>query len=449
MAVRRAALRTALRTAGTATAATLALGAGSAYAWPQSQLLGSFRSARAGLRAPSTKDCLRHLHIRCYRPSQLRTAYDLNPLLRQGIDGRGTTIVILDSFGSPTISSDLRGFDRGFGLPAPPSLRIYRPVGKVPRFRRANQEMVGWAGETTIDVEWAHAFAPRARIVLLETPVDETWGIHGMPQMMGAARWALNHHIGDLISMSFGAGEQTFSHKATILGLRTAFAEATRRGVGLISGTGDTGATEPDHTLTDLFGFRETSWPATDPLVLAAGGTKLTLGQRGNRLAPDVVWQDGPINGAAGGGRSTVFSRPSYQDPFAPIVGSHRGVPDVSMSAATSAGEEVYVSFLSRRRPAWAVFGGTSIAAVELAGLVADADQLAGHPIADLPAKVDSLTSGIVDITRGNNSFGPFLDRHRHRHFVRGFSAGRGYDLASGLGTPDAAVFVPALARAG
>jgi hypothetical protein len=125
-------------------------------------------------------------------------------------------------------------------------------------------------------------------------------------------------------------------------------------------------------------------------------------------------------------------------------------VPDLSMGAAIAAAEDVYVSFRSRTRsPEIAVVGGTSIATVELAGLVADADQLAGHPIADLPAKVYGLTNGIVDITKGNNSFGPFVDRRGRRRSVRGFSARPGYDLASGLGTVDAAEFVPALAAAG
>jgi subtilase family serine protease len=423
-----------------ALAQALALGAAPASAWPQSRTVGVF----AGVRAPDTNTCLRRLQLRCYRPSQLRAAYDIGPLLRLGVDGRGTTIVILDSFGSPTIHSDLRGFDRTFGLPAPPSFRVYHPVGPIPRFERSNSEMAGWATETSLDVEWSHAFAPGAKIVLLETPVDETWGIHGMPQMMGAARWALRHHLGDVISMSFGAAERTFSRKSTILGLRAALVAATKRGVGLVSGTGDTGATEPDHSLHDIFPFRASSWPATDPLVLAAGGTKLTLDDQGRRLAPDTVWS------GAGGGRSTIFARPAFQDPLQGIVGRHRGVPDLSMSAANSAGEDVYASFRSpTRRPEIAVVGGTSIATVELAGLVADADQLAGHPIADLPAKVYGLTSGIVDITKGNNSFGPFVDRHGGRLFVHGFSARPGYDLASGLGTVDAANFVPALAAAG
>jgi subtilase family serine protease len=110
----------------------------------------------------------------------------------------------------------------------------------------------------------------------------------------------------------------------------------------------------------------------------------------------------------------------------------------------------VYYSFL--RRPRWEVVGGTSASTVEMAGLIADADQLAGHSIGDLPAKVYAAAagpvSGIVDVTAGNNSFGPVPSRGGLLT-VPGFSAGAGYDLATGLGTVDAGQFVPALARIG
>src|SRR5450432_3294472 len=100
-------------------------------------------------------------------PAQLRTAYDLGPLLRHGINGKGQTIVIVDSFGSPTITRDLAVFDKQFGLPAPPPLRVIQPAGPVPPFRPTSNR-TGEAGETTLDVESAHVIAPDASILLVE-----------------------------------------------------------------------------------------------------------------------------------------------------------------------------------------------------------------------------------------------------------------------------------------
>ena len=96
--------------------------------------------------------------------------HDLPPLTAKGITGSGQTIVVVDSFGSPTIASDLAHFDSYFKLPAPPSFRVIQPAGPVPAFQPGNKNRVGWAEETTLDVEWAHVIAPGARIVLVETP---------------------------------------------------------------------------------------------------------------------------------------------------------------------------------------------------------------------------------------------------------------------------------------
>ena len=117
---------------------------------------------------------MKALGIACYSPRQVERAYDLPPLYARGLDGRGRTIVIVDPFGSPTLRHDLRVFDRAFGLPGPPSLRVLQPVGKVPPFNPKNPAMVDKAGETTEDVEWAHAIAPGADILVAETPVAET-----------------------------------------------------------------------------------------------------------------------------------------------------------------------------------------------------------------------------------------------------------------------------------
>ena len=135
---------------------------------------------------PTTADCEAQFDVACYEPTQVQQAYNLPALFARGVTGQGATIVIVDSFGSPTIKHDLATFDGQFGLPAPPSFTILQPAGAVPRFDPANGTMLSWAGETTLDVEYAHTIAPGASIVLVETPVAETEGVTGFPQIVQA-----------------------------------------------------------------------------------------------------------------------------------------------------------------------------------------------------------------------------------------------------------------------
>lgn len=145
---------------------------------------------------PTTAYCLANFGLHCYQPFQLAKAYNLNPLHEAGIDGRGTTIVIVDSFGSPTIQNDLHVFDQTCGIPDPPSLTILQPAGPVPTFDPTNGDMAGWAAETTLDVEWAHAFAPGAAIILVETPVSETEGVQGFPEIVQAENYIIDNDLG-------------------------------------------------------------------------------------------------------------------------------------------------------------------------------------------------------------------------------------------------------------
>ena len=108
-----------------------------------------------------------------YAPKDLQKAYGLAPFLKAGYTGEGQTIVIIVSFGSPTLEQDLKAFDAAFGLPDPPSLKVLAPLGTVP-FDPTNQDQLGWAGETSLDVQWAHAMAPRASIVVVLTPARST-----------------------------------------------------------------------------------------------------------------------------------------------------------------------------------------------------------------------------------------------------------------------------------
>ena len=164
-----------------------------------------------------------------------------------------------------------------------------------------------------------------------------------------------------------------------------------------------------------------------------------------SKITPDVVWNDG--FGASGGGDSAVFSRPLYQIGVAKTVGGSRGIPDISMSAAVNGGCWVYFSFLPGNS-GWFIVGGTSEATPILSGIVALANQVAGHRLGLINPALYLLGAlhharvpgtGIVDVTSGNNSFGG----------VTGFNATAGYNMATGWGTIDAAKFVPALARIG
>ncbi len=395
---------------------------------------------------PTTSQCLTLFGIHCYQPAQFVKAYDLAPLHSHGIDGRGETIAIVDSFGSPTIANDLHVFDQTFGLPDPPSLKIIAPAGPIPPFDPTNSDMVGWAEETTLDVEWSHVFAPGANILLVETPVSETEGVTGFPEIVAAENFVINHNMADVITQSFGATEETFPSAASLLSLRSAFFNAYAHKVTVLGASGDEGATDFQLNLSDLYTFRVNSWPSSDPLVTSVGGTQLTLDDAGNRLAPDVVWNDG--YGAGGGGVSSIFFRPDFQNTVRPIVDGRRGTPDISMSAAVDGAVVFYFSFLPGS-VGYHLVGGTSEASPEFAGIVAMADQVAHHRLGLLNDRLYELRghfSGIVDVTSGNNTFGPFTNSDGKTYTVVGFNALHGYDLASGLGTVDAARFVPALA---
>ena len=400
---------------------------------------------------PSTSFCQTQLGISCYNPQQLRKHYNLAPLYADGFDGSGRTIVIVDSFGSPTAQHDLDVFDHTYNLP-PADLTIKAPVGAIPPFDANNPDHVGWAQETTLDIEMAHLIAPGAKLLLLETPVAETEGVQGFPEIVAAENWAINHHMGDVISQSFGATEETFPgglhHNAAILGLRSAFKNAARHGVTVLAASGDFGPTDALPDTNCCYPFQVNSWPSADPLVTSIGGTQLHLNDAGKTLAPDNVWNDNPIGiqAAGGGGLSKVFDRPEFQDSVRGVVGSQRGTPDISMSAAVDGGAIVYYSFV---RPGYHIFGGTSEASPLFAGIVAIADQIAGERLGNLNQRLYEMgqehSRGVVDVTIGNNT-DTFTNAAGVVVTVAGFNATPGYDLASGWGTINANRFCRQLA---
>ncbi|MFD4506678.1 S8 family serine peptidase [Streptomyces sp. NPDC058457] len=397
-----------------------------------------------GVSSPlSSEQCQAKWQINCYSPLQYRTAYDLNALYRKGVTGKGRTIVIVDSYGSPTVQHDLDVYSKQFGLPST-KVKVVK-WGHVPAFDPKNSDMTGWAGETTLDVEMAHAVAPAAKIVVVETAVSETEGTTGLPEMMDAEKYMIDHGVGDVISQSFGATENTFPGFAkgdfsSIKKLRYAFQEANRKHVTVLAASGDGGATDLQADGKTYYNKRVNSWPSSDPLVTSIGGTQLHLDDKGNRVKPDSVYND---YGSGGGGQSHVFTRPSFQNGVKKVVGTRRGTPDISMSAAVNGGAWIYSSF-DPTATGWDVSGGTSEATPLFAGIVALADQAAGHRLGNIQKRLYDLSSyhskgtGIVDVNDGtNNSY----------QGVTGYKAVNGYDLATGVGTVDALRFVPALVK--
>jgi subtilase family serine protease len=397
---------------------------------------------------PSQAHCTAAFGASCLTPEQLETAYNLGPLYARGITGRGETIVLVDAFGSPTIKHDLGVFDQQFGLPAPPSFTIIAPAGKVPGWKPGDSDMTGWGGETTLDVEYAHAIAPGANIVLAETPVSETEGVTGFPQIVTAENYVLKRHLGDVISQSFEATEQTFTGLAQINAyhLRAAYETAAgeKDGPTVLAAAGDSGATDVELNGSTHYTYPVTSWPDSDPLVTAVGGTELVPGNAGTFTS--VAWNDtdnkhigdGTSPTAGGGGRSVLFTRPSYQNGVKNVVGAARGVPDVAMNAACSSPVFTYQSFPQAGAPAgWYPNCGTSEATPEFAGIVALADQIAGHALGVINPALYKLAAdkapGIVPVTAGDNTV--TFDQSGTTYKVKGFPAQTGYSLVDGVGT--------------
>ncbi|HTU75394.1 MAG TPA: S53 family peptidase [Trebonia sp.] len=424
------------------------------------------------------QQCEAELSIACYSPDQVRSAYNLAPVYKSGVTGKGSTILIVDSYGSPTIASDLHTFDQTFGYPDPPSLKVIQSDGPVPAWDPGNATQVNWGGETTLDVEYAHTVAPGANIVLDETPVAETEGITGFPQIVQAELNVINHPRAygvtgkiDVISQSFGATEETFTSFRQLESVRTAYVDAARHGITVLASTGDTGATSYEDDGVSFFTRPVTNWPATDPLVTAVGGTQIQVNAKGLNGFSQVVWNDTfnpnllaaftgsttPAPFATTGGVSQFFRLPSYQDGVARTIAKDSGtlsraVPDISMSGACNGAVDLYLTFPGVT-PGWTLVCGTSEASPEFSGIVALADQVAHHSLGQINPRLYQLSAdrapGLVDVTAGNNTVAFTQGTPPVTTTVNGYSAGRGYDLASGVGTLNAQYFVPELAGNG
>src|SRR2546422_2061267 len=313
----------------------------------------------------------------CYTPHQFRLAYGVESLIERGFTGKGQTVVDIVSFGSPTLQQDMDVFDKQFGLP-PINIQIINPLGTKP-FDPTNKDMAGWAGETTLDVQIIHAIAPDAGIVVLTSPVSETEGIIGLPEFLQLEQYAIDHHLGSIISQSWGASEVTLKDAAGRKEVQKWDAffqkETTQQGITFFSSSGDNGATDYSNLrATKLSPTPTTSFPADDPWVTSVGGT--TMIRNGSRIE-EMVWNSN--GGGSGGGFSDFFATPSFQKTLPSSVQSElqnrRGVPDIAGDADPLTGLAFY------QDGAWMLTGGTSASAPLWAALIAVANQMAGHSL--------------------------------------------------------------------
>ncbi len=377
--------------------------------------------------------CVAKYGLACYTPALMRTGYDVPP----SATGAGQSIVIVDAYGSPTIQQDCATFSTTFGLPAC-KLNVVYPGGSPTFNPKQHHEEAGWAFETSLDVEYAHAIAPDATINLVVAANN------GGDVLNNAERYAVANHLGSVMSMSFGAPEAAIRGSGNNLQVRQAdaiYKDAAAAGITVLASAGDGGASNGGPAVNALF-------PASDPHVTAVGGTDLFLSDSG-AYKSEYVWddavaaqcpfgcQDG-VFGAGGGAPSAIFTAAPYQTALSGQ--SARTTSDISYNAGVYTSVLVYLSFPST--PAGFYFvGGTSAGAPQWAGIVADANANLGHAIGELNPHLYAIgadaaadTSSFHDITFGSNAFGG-----------PGFTANTGYDLPTGLGSPIVANLLAAL----
>lgn len=376
-------------------------------------------------------------HSTCQTPYTMRVAYGMEALLEQGMTGKGQTVVDIVSYGSPTLQQDMDVFDRQFGLPAI-TLQILSPIGAV-KFDTNNSEMLGWAEETTLDVEIIHAMAPEAGIVVLTSPVDETEGTIGMPQFLQLEQYAVNHKLGQIFSQSYVASETTLADKQgqqLLQDYNTFYQQITTRdGWTVLSGSGDHGATDYSDIDATQFSTRPiVNFPADVPWVTAVGGTTLA-----SALSPvnETAWS------GSGGGISVDFPEPDYQKNMPAsiqnILKGHRGIPDVAANADPGTSMAIYFD------GTWQLIGGTSAATPTWAGMIAVADQMAGHGLGSINQGLYKIgtsskaTQDFRDIISGDNSF------NAGEVTVKGYAAQKGWDLITGWGAPVGSKLLPDL----
>jgi subtilase family serine protease len=327
-----------------------------------------------------------------YTPAQIEQAYGFNQIsyAANNNGGAGTTIAIVDAYSDPNVASDLAQFSKQFNLPAA-NLKIVNESGGA-SLPAGN---TGWAGEISLDVEWAHAIAPAANILLVEANSSYE------NDLMAAVQYAAAQKGVVAVSMSWGGGE--FSGETSYD--KDFIAPSNNPGVVFMSSSGDSGA-PPEY-------------PSISPNVLSVGGTSLYLS--GSNYSSESAWS------GSGSGVSTYETIPSYQKAVESSQ-TKRTDPDVSYDADPNTGFPVYQTYGNSASAPWLQYGGTSDAAPQWAAMIAIADQ--GRAINGesaltnaqlMPMLYKAPSADFHDVTTGSNNQ---------------YSAGPGYDIVTGIGTP-------------
>jgi subtilase family serine protease len=393
-----------------------------------------FAPAAATNGFPTPSQCVKAFGLACYTPSEIRKAYDVPSTLT----GAGQTIVIVDAYGSPTIRQDLHTFDQAMGL-SDPTLNVIFPGGSPTYNPLQNHSEFLWAFETSLDVEWSHAIAPGATIDLVVASNNAGNVLNG------AEQYAVQNHLGNVMSLSFGAPEGFINGGGNNLQLQQGeqvLDAAVAANMSVFVSSGDFGA-------SNFFSSPNASFPSSSPDVTSVGGTNLFISDRG-AYRGETTWNDEssfcPFGctqgdfGATGGAPSRVFTDPSY----APGFNGMRSTSDVAYNASVYTGILTYLSFdFPGAPPGFYFTGGTSEGAPQWAAITALADQAAGHALGLLNPKLYGIYGNATqygadfhDVTAGNNAWqGP------------GFDAGTGYDLPTGIGSPDVSNLIATIAH--
>jgi subtilase family serine protease len=393
--------------------------------------------------------------VRGYTPAQIKGAYGIS----SAYDGAGQTVAIIDAYASPTILHDVNQWSINRGLPtmSPSQLVQVVPPGVFRRPQNPRQDPQGWYGEETLDVEAVHGMAPAAKIVFVGAP-------NNYQDLDAAMNHVVDQQLAQIVTNSYGFPTELLP-PGYVVPFEDTLIQAAIEGIGVYFSSGDNGDE------TSLFGFATTDWPASSPWVTAVGGTSLGIGSANTRVI-ETGWGTSNYNCdtttlactrtgwlyGAGGGISRIFAAPSYQ---AGLGLSGRGVPDVAALGDPQTGLLVGQTQTFPDGTYYDEYrlGGTSLSSPIFAGIMALADQAAGHPHgfanpvfyakANAFYDVQSVKTAVarrnfvnsVDTTAGT------VDRLRTFDDYSGSptqSTRPGWDTVTGLGTPTSAL-IPAL----